>query len=185
MHEEVCCPGAQDLELDIPDAAHFVALFLGRATVDEVLPPAFLTAVLQRLHDDSLGVQVVRSVGESAQPPSAQHILVSGLQQIVGQVPGMQGALISWSMTWSWALCCSWAHVRSFPLLSFLSAPVPETEGNHLRELPFCLLALTLAHLRYLPQGTCWAPSMRPSACSAAGRTRSASPSSTCATASR
>jgi programmed cell death protein 4 len=56
----------QDLELDIPDAAHFVALFLGRAIVDEVLPPAFLTKVLQRLRDDSLGVQVVRSVGESA-----------------------------------------------------------------------------------------------------------------------
>ena len=61
----------QDLELDIPDAAHFVALFLGRATVDEVLPPAFLTAVLQQMHDDSLGVQVVRSVGESAQPSLA------------------------------------------------------------------------------------------------------------------
>lgn len=56
----------QDLELDIPDAAHFVSLFLGRAIVDEVLPPAFLTKVLKRLRDDSLGVQVVRSVGASA-----------------------------------------------------------------------------------------------------------------------
>ena len=82
-HEEVCCHGVQDLELDIPDAAHFVALFLGRATVDEVLPPAFLTAVLQRMHDDSLGVQVVRSVGESAQPLSPQLILVSGLRHSV------------------------------------------------------------------------------------------------------
>jgi len=51
--------------LDIPDAAHYVSLFLGRAIVDEVLPPAFLTKVLQRLRDDSLGVQIVRSVGES------------------------------------------------------------------------------------------------------------------------
>ena len=58
-----CCQ--QDLELDIPDAAHFVALFLGRAIVDEVLAPAFLTKVLQRLRDDSLGIQIVRSVGES------------------------------------------------------------------------------------------------------------------------
>lgn len=54
----------QDLELDIPDAAHFVALFLGRAIVDEVLAPAFLTRVLQRMRDDSLGIQIVRSVGE-------------------------------------------------------------------------------------------------------------------------
>ena len=88
----------QDLELDIPDAAHFVALFLGRATVDEVLPPAFLTAVLQRLHDDSLGVQVVRSVGQSAQPPSALLILVSSLRQTGMQVPDMHKASYSWSL---------------------------------------------------------------------------------------
>ena len=42
-----------------------MALFLGRAIVDEVLAPAFLTKVLQRLRDDSLGIQIVRSVGES------------------------------------------------------------------------------------------------------------------------
>ena len=54
------------MELDIPDAAHFVALFLGRAIVDEVLAPAFLTRVLQRMRDDSLGIQIVRSVGESS-----------------------------------------------------------------------------------------------------------------------
>ncbi len=54
----------QDLELDLPDAAHYVALFLGRAIVDEALPPAFLTAVLQRINDDSLGVHIVRSVGQ-------------------------------------------------------------------------------------------------------------------------
>ncbi|CAL5223519.1 g6048 [Coccomyxa viridis] len=53
----------EDLELDIPDAAHFVALFLGRAIVDEVLAPAFLTSVLQRMRDDSLGIQIVRRIG--------------------------------------------------------------------------------------------------------------------------
>ena len=42
-----------------------MALFLGRAIVDEVLAPSFLTKVLQRLRDDSLGIQIVRSVGES------------------------------------------------------------------------------------------------------------------------
>ncbi len=54
----------QDLELDLPDATHYVALFLGRAIVDEVLPPAFLTSVLARMNDDSLGVHIVLSVGE-------------------------------------------------------------------------------------------------------------------------
>ena len=52
----------QDAELDIPGAAHFIALFLGRAVVDEVLPPAFLAHALGRLGDDSLGVHAVQSV---------------------------------------------------------------------------------------------------------------------------
>lgn len=56
----------QDLELDLPDATHYIALFLCRAIVDEVLPPAFLTSVLARMNDDSLGVHIVRSAGESA-----------------------------------------------------------------------------------------------------------------------
>ena len=75
----------QDLELDIPDAAHFVALFLGRAIVDEVLPPAFLTKVLQRLRDDSLGVQVVRSVGELPlhQAPTCSSSTVIGIDRLV------------------------------------------------------------------------------------------------------
>ncbi|EIE18312.1 MA3-domain-containing protein [Coccomyxa subellipsoidea C-169] len=53
----------EDLELDLPDATHYIALFLGRAIVDEVLPPAFLTTVLARMNDDSLGVHIVRSAG--------------------------------------------------------------------------------------------------------------------------
>ena len=58
----------QDAELDIPGAAHFIALFLGRAIVDEVLPPAFLTQVLARLSDDSLGVHTVQAVRELSCP---------------------------------------------------------------------------------------------------------------------
>lgn len=34
-----------DLVLDCPDAVHLLALFLGRAVVDEVMPPAMLTQV--------------------------------------------------------------------------------------------------------------------------------------------
>lgn len=55
---------ADDLLLDIPDAAHLLALFLGRAIVDELLPPAFLAAALPSLRADGLGVAVIRTTGE-------------------------------------------------------------------------------------------------------------------------
>lgn len=54
---------ADDLVLDIPDAVHLLSLFLGRAIVDEVLPPAFLASTLPSLPDGSLGVTVVQSTG--------------------------------------------------------------------------------------------------------------------------
>lgn len=52
-----------DLQLDVPEAAHQVSLFLGRACVDEVLPPSYLTAVLPSLADGSAGVAVVQATG--------------------------------------------------------------------------------------------------------------------------
>lgn len=54
----------QDLQLDNPDAVHLLSLFLGRAIVDEILPPSFLTAVLSTLEDHSEGVSVIQSTGE-------------------------------------------------------------------------------------------------------------------------
>ena len=54
---------ADDLVLDIPDAMHLLSLFLGRAIVDEVLPPAFLAAALPSLPDGGLGVAVVQATG--------------------------------------------------------------------------------------------------------------------------
>ena len=56
-------PGAQDLALDSPDAAHVLALFMGRAIVDEVLPPSALAAALPSLRNASLGVSVVKATG--------------------------------------------------------------------------------------------------------------------------
>ena len=53
----------EDLCLDFPDAAHTLSLFLGRAVIDEALQPAFLTAVLPSLRNDSLGVAVVQATG--------------------------------------------------------------------------------------------------------------------------
>lgn len=52
-----------DFVLDCPDAVHCMSMFLGRAIVDEVLPPSFLTQVLPHLRDDSLGVSVVQTTG--------------------------------------------------------------------------------------------------------------------------
>ena len=49
--------------MDNPEAGHLLALFLGRAIVDETLPPSFLAAVLPSLQDCSEGVNVVQSTG--------------------------------------------------------------------------------------------------------------------------
>lgn len=54
---------ADDLLLDVPDALRLLSLFLGRAVVDELLPPAFLTQVLPALDAEGVGVSVVRSAG--------------------------------------------------------------------------------------------------------------------------
>lgn len=54
-----------DLILDIPDAVHLLALFLGRAIVDEMLAPAFLAAALPSLRADGLGIAVIRTTGEA------------------------------------------------------------------------------------------------------------------------
>lgn len=59
----------QDLQLDNPEAGHLLALFLGRAIVDEALPPSFLAAVLPNLENHSEGVSVVQSTGPTTPPP--------------------------------------------------------------------------------------------------------------------
>lgn len=53
----------QDLRMDNPDVEHLLSLFLGRAIVDEVLPPKFLAAVLPFLENKSLGVDIVQATG--------------------------------------------------------------------------------------------------------------------------
>jgi hypothetical protein len=61
---------ADDLELDIPDAAHLLTLFLGRAIVDEVIPPKFLAEVVPQLPAACLGIGVVQAAGAML---SARH----------------------------------------------------------------------------------------------------------------
>lgn len=60
----------QDMRLDNPDAEHLLTLFLGRVIVDEVLPPAFLTAALPSLENQSLGVNIIQATGIL---PSTDH----------------------------------------------------------------------------------------------------------------
>ncbi|MEW5305770.1 MAG: hypothetical protein WDW36_008288 [Sanguina aurantia] len=66
---------ADDLLLDIPDAAHLLALFLGRAIVDELLPPAFLAAALPSLRADGLGVAVIRTTAALLHAPHGSQRL--------------------------------------------------------------------------------------------------------------
>ncbi|KAL5560090.1 hypothetical protein UlMin_036301 [Ulmus minor] len=51
---------ADDLIVDIPDAVDILALFIARAVVDDILPPAFLTKKLGSSPEDSKGVDVLK-----------------------------------------------------------------------------------------------------------------------------
>jgi len=56
---------ADDLSVDIPDAANVLALFVARAVVDDVLPPAFITRVQKILPESSKGLQAVQIAEKS------------------------------------------------------------------------------------------------------------------------
>jgi hypothetical protein len=66
----------EDLVLDVPDAPHMLTLFLARLVVDEVVPPAFLTTVLESLKPDTLGIAIVRNTSRLlSSPHAAERIL--------------------------------------------------------------------------------------------------------------
>ncbi|XP_072971390.1 MA3 DOMAIN-CONTAINING TRANSLATION REGULATORY FACTOR 1-like [Typha angustifolia] len=54
-----------DLALDILDAVDVLALFIARAVVDDILPPAFLTRTKGTLADLSKGLQVIQTAEKS------------------------------------------------------------------------------------------------------------------------
>eukprot|EP00262_Sarcandra_glabra_P015736 TRINITY_DN4918_c0_g1_i1.p1 TRINITY_DN4918_c0_g1~~TRINITY_DN4918_c0_g1_i1.p1 ORF type:complete len:717 (+),score=179.55 TRINITY_DN4918_c0_g1_i1:274-2424(+) len=56
---------ADDLALDILDAVDILALFIARAVVDDILPPAFLTKAKKTLPESSKGHQVVQTAEKS------------------------------------------------------------------------------------------------------------------------
>eukprot|EP01018_Ginkgo_biloba_P024699 Gb_11642 [translate_table: standard] len=56
---------ADDLALDIPDAVDILALFIARAVVDDILPPAFLTKTRKSLPEESKGIEVIQTAEKS------------------------------------------------------------------------------------------------------------------------
>ncbi|KAF5476655.1 hypothetical protein F2P56_003371 [Juglans regia] len=56
---------ADDLAVDILDAVEILALFLARAVVDDIVPPAFLTRAKKGLPESSKGVQVIQIADKS------------------------------------------------------------------------------------------------------------------------
>lgn len=61
---------SDDVALDIPDAPRLLTLFLGRAIVDEVLPPKFLVDSVSFLTAHGAGVGIVKTTGSLL---SARH----------------------------------------------------------------------------------------------------------------
>ena len=56
---------ADDLSVDIPDAVDVLAVFVARAIVDDILPPAFLKKQMNLLPDESKGVDVLKKAEKS------------------------------------------------------------------------------------------------------------------------
>ncbi|KAJ7956119.1 programmed cell death protein 4-like [Quillaja saponaria] len=56
---------ADDLAVDILDAVDILALFLARAVVDDILPPAFLTRAKKALPESSKGLQAIQTAEKS------------------------------------------------------------------------------------------------------------------------
>ncbi|KAF5955254.1 hypothetical protein HYC85_008110 [Camellia sinensis] len=54
-----------DLIVDIPDTIDVLALFIARAVVDDILPPAFLTKEMAVLPKDSKGIDVIKRAEKS------------------------------------------------------------------------------------------------------------------------
>lgn len=54
--------GAEDLALDIPDAANELALFIARAVVDDILPPLYVVDASDAFEEGQLAKEVVATV---------------------------------------------------------------------------------------------------------------------------
>ena len=75
--------------LDVLNADHQLSLFLARAIVDEVLPPAFLTAALPFLENQSQGVNIVQATGTPLAFPSLEKDFPTVM--LMGRMPLLEG----------------------------------------------------------------------------------------------
>ncbi|XP_026656618.1 MA3 DOMAIN-CONTAINING TRANSLATION REGULATORY FACTOR 2 isoform X1 [Phoenix dactylifera] len=68
---------SDDLSVDIPDAVDILAVFIARAVVDDILPPAFLAKQMASLPKDSKGIEVIKRAEKSylSAPLHAETIL--------------------------------------------------------------------------------------------------------------
>ena len=64
----------EDLSLDVPNALKFLSIFVARAEVDEVLPPAFLVRADLGEHD--AGSQVLRQAQQLLKQDNASEALL-------------------------------------------------------------------------------------------------------------
>ncbi|KAH7295354.1 hypothetical protein KP509_27G043500 [Ceratopteris richardii] len=67
---------ADDLAIDIPDAVDILALFVARAVVDDILPPAFLKKIVRTLPEGALGHQVINKAEKSYLLPPLHAAIV-------------------------------------------------------------------------------------------------------------
>ncbi|KAF3623831.1 putative UDP-N-acetylglucosamine--peptide N-acetylglucosaminyltransferase kDa subunit-like isoform X1 [Capsicum annuum] len=56
---------ADDFAVDIPDTVDILALFIARAVVDDILPPAFIARARKMLPETSKGIQVLQTAEKS------------------------------------------------------------------------------------------------------------------------
>jgi hypothetical protein len=88
--------GADDLALDVPNAAEMLTLFLGRAIVDEVLPPKFLVDVVEtKLPAEGLGLGIVQSVGAMLSARHAAERFVTAWHSSHGKTSELAGRVAS------------------------------------------------------------------------------------------
>jgi hypothetical protein len=97
-----------DLILDVPDAVHLLTLFLARLVVDEVVPPVFLSRVLDSLKADSLGVVVVRNTGRLLSSPHAAERVLQ-----VRRTAALSLVVVSGNLNWIYELVSANPHIFS------------------------------------------------------------------------
>mmetsp|Transcript_8232 Transcript_8232/g.30367 ORF Transcript_8232/g.30367 Transcript_8232/m.30367 type:complete len:745 (-) Transcript_8232:1201-3435(-) len=65
----------EDISIDVPDAPELIAIFLSRAVVDDILPPAFLTQLAKGVEDEKAEKSLRSALAHLSAPLAAVNIL--------------------------------------------------------------------------------------------------------------